>query len=56
LWFIDGDHFKPVHDMYWALRAAAKGAWLIADDCTGRFMNVKAAFLSLVNSGQVRVQ
>ena len=42
--------------MYWALRAAAKGAWLIADDCTGQFMNVKAAFLSLVNSGQVRVQ
>jgi len=55
LWFVDGDHQHgvPLKDLNNAIASAADGATIIADDCTHRFPEVKAAWRTLLKTGVI---
>lgn len=55
LWFIDGGHEArvPRSDMESAWRAARDGALVIADDCTGRFQDVRNAWRAMIAQGKI---
>lgn len=55
VWFVDGDHNRaaPEVDLRNALQASAKGAVIIADDCSARFPAVQYAWRKLIKEGLI---
>ena len=55
LWYVDGLHSDngPSADLHNALRASSPRAYVIADDCTRRFIAVKTAFNQHKDAGTI---
>ena len=55
LWFIDGGHSGkvPASDLEHAWRASHNGTLVVADDCTGRFQDVRNAWRAMLAAGKI---
>lgn len=58
LWYIDGGHSGkvPMSDLTHAWRSSRNGTTVIADDCTGRFKDVRKAWHDLEQQGKILAQ
>lgn len=55
LWFVDGGHSGrvPYSDLEHAWRSAHDGTVIVADDCTGRFQDVRNAWHRMLSEGKI---